>query len=49
MTALQKKHPLDFKTQYGLSFNPQDDEILVDFFAGGGELLAGSRWDWAAR
>ncbi|MQT73300.1 DNA cytosine methyltransferase [Pseudomonas helleri] len=36
MTALQKKHPFDFKTQYGLSFNPQDDEILVDFFCGGG-------------
>ena len=26
----------DFKTQYGLSFNPQDDEIVVDFFCGGG-------------
>lgn len=36
MTALQKKHPFDFKTQYGLSFNPQDDEIVVDFFCGGG-------------
>jgi DNA (cytosine-5)-methyltransferase 1 len=31
-----KKHPLDFKTQYGLGFNPQDDEIVVDFFCGGG-------------
>ena len=36
MTALQKKHSLDFKTQYGLSFNSQDDEIVVDFFCGGG-------------
>ncbi|WP_416425635.1 DNA cytosine methyltransferase [Pseudomonas sp. App30] len=31
-----KKHPLDFKTQYGLGFDPQDDEIVVDFFCGGG-------------
>jgi len=36
MSAHQKKHPLDFKTQYGLGFDPQDDEILVDFFCGGG-------------
>lgn len=36
MSAHQKKHPFDFKTQYGLGFNPQDDEILVDFFCGGG-------------
>ena len=36
MSAQQKKHPLDFKTQYGLGFNPQDDEIVVDFFCGGG-------------
>ena len=36
MPAHQKKHPLDFKTQYGLGFNPQDDEIVVDFFCGGG-------------
>lgn len=28
--------PFDFKTQYGLGFNPQDDEIVVDFFCGGG-------------
>ena len=35
MTSL-KKHPLDFKTQYGLGFNAQDDEIVVDFFCGGG-------------
>ena len=35
MTAF-KKHPFDFKTQYGLGFNAQDDEIVVDFFCGGG-------------
>jgi DNA (cytosine-5)-methyltransferase 1 len=35
MTAF-KKHPFDFKTQYGLGFNAQDDELLVDFFCGGG-------------
>ena len=36
MSAFQKKNPLDFKTQYGLGFDPQDDEIVVDFFCGGG-------------
>ena len=36
MSAKQKKHPFDFKTQYGLGFNQQDDEIVVDFFCGGG-------------
>lgn len=36
MSAQQKKHPFDFKTQYGLGFNSQDDEIVVDFFCGGG-------------
>jgi DNA (cytosine-5)-methyltransferase 1 len=36
MPAQQKKNPFDFKTQYGLGFNPQDDEIVVDFFCGGG-------------
>ncbi|MEZ0504829.1 MULTISPECIES: DNA cytosine methyltransferase [unclassified Pseudomonas] len=36
MSAQQTKHPFDFKTQYGLGFNPQDDEIVVDFFCGGG-------------
>ncbi|MCF4981539.1 DNA cytosine methyltransferase [Pseudomonas gessardii] len=35
MTSL-KKQPFDFKTQYGLGFNAQDDEIVVDFFCGGG-------------
>ncbi len=36
MSAQQKKQPFDFKTQYGLGFNQQDDEIVVDFFCGGG-------------
>lgn len=36
MSAQQKKHPFDFKTQYGLGFNQQDEEIVVDFFCGGG-------------
>ena len=36
MIAHMIKHPFDFKTQYGLGFNPQDDEIVVDFFCGGG-------------
>ncbi|WP_445672657.1 DNA cytosine methyltransferase [Pseudomonas inefficax] len=36
MSAFQKNNPLDFKTQYGLGFDPQDDEIVVDFFCGGG-------------
>ncbi|UNK68327.1 DNA cytosine methyltransferase [Pseudomonas simiae] len=36
MSARQKQHPFDFKTQYGLGFSPQDDEIVVDFFCGGG-------------
>ena len=36
MPTQQKKHPFDFKTQYGLGFNQQDDEIVVDFFCGGG-------------
>ncbi|GLO14762.1 DNA methyltransferase [Pseudomonas putida] len=36
MSAFQKKNHLDFKTQYGLGFDQQDDEIVVDFFCGGG-------------
>jgi len=35
MSAQQKKHPFDFKTQYGLGLSIQDDEIVVDFFCGG--------------
>ena len=41
MSAHQKKHPFDFKTQYGLGFDPQDDEIVVDFFCGGGAAGTG--------
>lgn len=36
MSAFQRKNSLDFKTQYGLGFDPQDNEIVVDFFCGGG-------------
>lgn len=39
MSAQLKKNPFDFKTQYGFGFNPQDDEIVVDFFCGGGAGL----------
>ena len=35
MTNLRTQ-PLDFKTQYRLGFSTQDDEIVVDFFCGGG-------------
>jgi hypothetical protein len=31
MSAQQKKNPFDFKTQYELGFNPQDDEIVIDY------------------
>jgi len=36
MSAQQKKYPFDFKTQYGLGFNQQDDEIVSGFFCGSG-------------
>ncbi len=36
MSSQKRKYPFDFKTQYGLGFNQQDDEIVVDFFCGGG-------------
>ncbi len=36
MRAKRKRDPSDFKTQYGLGFNPQDDELVVDSFCGGG-------------
>ncbi|MCO7610949.1 DNA cytosine methyltransferase [Pseudomonas chlororaphis] len=35
MTSL-KSPPFNFKTQYSLGLNAQDDEIVVDFFCGGG-------------
>lgn len=41
MCAKRKHDPNDFKTQYGLGFNPQDDEIVVDFFCGGGGAVTG--------
>ncbi|AXA67790.1 hypothetical protein [Pseudomonas oryzihabitans] len=41
MTAFPRKQPpVDFKTQYSLSFTAQENEIVVDFFCGGG---AGTR------
>jgi DNA (cytosine-5)-methyltransferase 1 len=36
MPTPRKNNPFDFKTQYGLGFDPQDDELVVDFFCGGG-------------
>lgn len=36
MTAALKNNPLDFKTQFSLALNSQDDELVVDFFCGGG-------------
>lgn len=36
MSAHQKKYPFDFKTQYGLGFNQQDDEIVACIFCGSG-------------
>ena len=41
MPMHQNRNPMDFKTQYGLSFNPDDDEIIVDFFCGGGSAGTG--------
>lgn len=36
MSEFQKSPTFYFKTQYGLGLDPQDDEIVVDFFCGGG-------------
>nr|WP_312968561.1 DNA cytosine methyltransferase [Pseudomonas sp.] len=36
MSSMKKPAPFDFKTQYSLGFTSQDDEIVVDFFCGGG-------------
>lgn len=41
MSAQQKKHPFDFKILYGLGFSTQNDEIVVDFFCGGGGACTG--------
>ena len=41
MTAFPRKQPpVDFKTQYSLSFTAQEDEIVVDFFCGGGGVAS---------
>ena len=42
MSAHRKKHPSDFKTQYGLGLNQQNDEIVADFFCGGGGAGTGT-------
>jgi len=36
MTVFKRQASLDFKTQYSLGFSSQDNEIIVDFFCGGG-------------
>ena len=36
MTSMRKPAPFDFKTQYSLGFSARDEEIVVDFFCGGG-------------
>lgn len=41
MTSLKKPAPLDFKTQYCLPFSAQDNEIIIDLFAGGGGASTG--------
>jgi DNA (cytosine-5)-methyltransferase 1 len=41
MTSMKKPTPLDFHTQYGLSFDEIDEEINVDLFAGGGGASTG--------
>lgn len=41
MTSLKKPAPFDFKTQYTLGFNAQDDEVIIDLFAGGGGASTG--------
>ncbi|MDN7143671.1 hypothetical protein KC131_23765 [Pseudomonas sp. JQ170] len=35
MSAFQKNPAFDFKTQYHLGIDPQDNETVVDFFCGG--------------
>lgn len=41
MSVIQQPHALDFRTQYGLPLNEQDEEINVDLFAGGGGASTG--------
>lgn len=45
MPFKQKKSLFDFKTQYCLGLNQQDDEIVVDFFCGGGGASTGLEID----
>lgn len=41
MSVVQKPHALDFRTQYALPLDEQDEEINVDLFAGGGGASTG--------
>lgn len=41
MTSMSTPVPFDFRTQYHLPFQAQDDEIIVDLFAGGGGASTG--------
>lgn len=41
MTSMTKPAPFDFRTQYTLPFQAEDDEIIVDLFAGGGGASTG--------
>ncbi|MEN5239076.1 DNA cytosine methyltransferase [Pseudomonas sp. TWI923] len=36
MSAAKLPNPQHFKTQFSLALEPQDDELVVDFFCGGG-------------
>ncbi|HDS1724732.1 DNA cytosine methyltransferase [Pseudomonas putida] len=36
LSAAKLPEAHDFKTQFGLALHPQDDELVVDFFCGGG-------------
>ncbi len=36
LPAAKLPNPHEFKTQFGLALDPQDDELVVDFFCGGG-------------
>ena len=36
LSAAKMPNLQDFKTQFGLALDPQDDELVVDFFCGGG-------------
>ncbi|MEX5353193.1 DNA cytosine methyltransferase [Pseudomonas juntendi] len=36
LSVTKSPNPLDFKTQFALALHPEDDELVVDFFCGGG-------------